>query len=191
MAAGETVLDLGSGAGNDAFIARHEVGSDGRVIGVDMTPEMIDQGSDQRLQARLRQCRVPARRDRADARRDRQRRRRDLQLRPEPRARQGRAPLPRCSACCDPEAGSASPTSWRPGSCRRRCRTPQDSMSAVLPERCPRPTTSPCSVRSASSVFASPRRSRSRCPTTPSLRTWTRRRSRPFAPRASSSRASR
>jgi cyclopropane-fatty-acyl-phospholipid synthase len=38
---GETVLDLGSGAGNDAFIARHEVGPEGRVIGVDMTPEMI------------------------------------------------------------------------------------------------------------------------------------------------------
>ena len=38
---GETVLDLGSGAGNDAFIARHEVGPGGRVIGVDMTPEMI------------------------------------------------------------------------------------------------------------------------------------------------------
>jgi arsenite methyltransferase len=38
---GQTVLDLGSGAGNDAFIARHEVGSEGRVIGVDMTPEMI------------------------------------------------------------------------------------------------------------------------------------------------------
>ena len=35
------MLDLGSGAGNDAFIARHEVGSEGRVIGVDMTPEMI------------------------------------------------------------------------------------------------------------------------------------------------------
>ena len=41
LAAGETVLDLGSGAGNDAFIARHEVGAEGRVIGVDMTPEMI------------------------------------------------------------------------------------------------------------------------------------------------------
>jgi SAM-dependent methyltransferase len=41
LAAGETVLDLGSGAGNDAFIARHEVGPGGRVIGVDMTPEMI------------------------------------------------------------------------------------------------------------------------------------------------------
>jgi SAM-dependent methyltransferase len=38
---GETVLDLGSGAGNDVFIARHEVGAEGRVIGVDMTPEMI------------------------------------------------------------------------------------------------------------------------------------------------------
>jgi arsenite methyltransferase len=38
---GETVLDLGSGAGNDVFIARHEVGPEGRVIGVDMTPEMV------------------------------------------------------------------------------------------------------------------------------------------------------
>lgn len=38
---GEVVLDLGSGAGNDCFVARHEVGPTGRVIGVDMTPEMI------------------------------------------------------------------------------------------------------------------------------------------------------
>lgn len=38
---GETVLDLGSGAGNDVFIARHEVGPEGRVIGVDMTPDMV------------------------------------------------------------------------------------------------------------------------------------------------------
>ncbi|MDA8250745.1 MAG: arsenite methyltransferase [Rhodospirillales bacterium] len=38
---GETVLDLGSGAGNDVFIARHEVGAEGFVIGVDMTPDMI------------------------------------------------------------------------------------------------------------------------------------------------------
>lgn len=38
---GETVLDLGSGAGFDAFIAARTVGSEGRVIGVDMTPEMI------------------------------------------------------------------------------------------------------------------------------------------------------
>ena len=38
---GDTVLDLGSGAGNDCFVARHETGADGRVIGVDFTPEMI------------------------------------------------------------------------------------------------------------------------------------------------------
>src|SRR5512144_1700921 len=38
---GDVVLDLGSGAGVDAFIARRIVGEQGRVIGVDMTPEMI------------------------------------------------------------------------------------------------------------------------------------------------------
>src|SRR5512139_339796 len=38
---GETVLDLGSGAGFDAFLAAREVGSNGRVIGVDMTEEML------------------------------------------------------------------------------------------------------------------------------------------------------
>ena len=38
---GETVLDLGSGAGLDAFLAAREVGESGRVIGVDMTPEML------------------------------------------------------------------------------------------------------------------------------------------------------
>ena len=40
---GETVLDLGSGAGFDCFLAAQRVGKEGRVIGVDMTPEMIDQ----------------------------------------------------------------------------------------------------------------------------------------------------
>jgi len=39
---GETVLDLGSGAGFDCFLAAREVGDEGRVIGVDMTPEMIE-----------------------------------------------------------------------------------------------------------------------------------------------------
>lgn len=38
---GETVLDLGSGAGFDAFLAARAVGPSGRVIGVDMTPEML------------------------------------------------------------------------------------------------------------------------------------------------------
>jgi arsenite methyltransferase len=40
--AGETVLDLGSGPGLDCFLASRVVGRKGRVIGVDMTPEMID-----------------------------------------------------------------------------------------------------------------------------------------------------
>jgi ubiquinone/menaquinone biosynthesis C-methylase UbiE len=39
---GETVLDLGSGAGVDCFLAADKVGENGRVIGVDMTPEMIE-----------------------------------------------------------------------------------------------------------------------------------------------------
>ena len=38
---GETVLDLGSGAGFDAFLAAKAVGESGKVIGVDMTPEMV------------------------------------------------------------------------------------------------------------------------------------------------------
>lgn len=41
LQAGETVLDLGSGGGFDCFLAGRAVGDAGRVIGVDMTPEMI------------------------------------------------------------------------------------------------------------------------------------------------------
>ncbi|MBZ0203438.1 MAG: arsenite methyltransferase [Ignavibacteria bacterium] len=40
--AGDTVVDLGSGAGNDCFVARAETGETGRVIGIDMTPAMIE-----------------------------------------------------------------------------------------------------------------------------------------------------
>ncbi|MDO9536341.1 MAG: arsenite methyltransferase [Bacillota bacterium] len=39
---GETVLDLGSGAGIDCFLAAAKVGPEGKVIGVDMTPEMVE-----------------------------------------------------------------------------------------------------------------------------------------------------
>ncbi|QED36655.1 arsenite methyltransferase [Antarcticibacterium arcticum] len=38
---GDTVIDLGSGAGNDCFIARHEAGETGKVIGIDFTEDMI------------------------------------------------------------------------------------------------------------------------------------------------------
>lgn len=42
LRAGEVVLDLGSGAGFDAFLAARAVGASGRVIGVDMTAEMVE-----------------------------------------------------------------------------------------------------------------------------------------------------
>lgn len=43
---GDTVVDLGSGAGNDVFIARSIVGEEGKVIGIDMTEEMIGKAND-------------------------------------------------------------------------------------------------------------------------------------------------
>jgi SAM-dependent methyltransferase len=43
---GEIVLDLGSGAGLDAFMAAEAVGESGRVIGVDMTPEMVQKAKE-------------------------------------------------------------------------------------------------------------------------------------------------
>ncbi len=46
LAPGETVLDLGSGAGFDCFLAAKRVGSAGCVIGVDMTPEMVAKARD-------------------------------------------------------------------------------------------------------------------------------------------------
>ncbi|MFC7045554.1 arsenite methyltransferase [Halobacteriaceae archaeon GCM10025711] len=42
LSAGDTVVDLGSGGGFDCFLAAREVGPSGRVIGVDMTPEMVE-----------------------------------------------------------------------------------------------------------------------------------------------------
>ncbi|MEY4703522.1 MAG: hypothetical protein RIR96_1419 [Bacteroidota bacterium] len=39
---GNVVIDLGSGAGNDCFVARHETGETGKVIGIDFTPAMIE-----------------------------------------------------------------------------------------------------------------------------------------------------
>lgn len=42
ISGGETILDLGSGGGIDCFLAAQKTGASGRVIGVDMTPEMIE-----------------------------------------------------------------------------------------------------------------------------------------------------
>ena len=46
LAPGEIVLDLGSGGGFDCFLAAKKVGGEGRVIGVDMTPEMLSKARD-------------------------------------------------------------------------------------------------------------------------------------------------
>lgn len=46
LRAGETVVDLGSGGGFDCFLAAVEVGEQGHVIGVDMTPDMISKARD-------------------------------------------------------------------------------------------------------------------------------------------------
>ena len=43
---GDTVVDLGSGAGNDVFVARAIVGEEGKVIGLDFTQEMIDKAKE-------------------------------------------------------------------------------------------------------------------------------------------------
>ncbi|MBK8480678.1 MAG: arsenite methyltransferase [Proteobacteria bacterium] len=54
LRAGETVLDLGAGGGFDCFLAAKKVGARGRVIGVDMTPEMV-----QKARANARKAEVP------------------------------------------------------------------------------------------------------------------------------------
>ena len=50
---GEIVLDLGSGGGVDCFNAAHAVGNNGRVIGVDMTPEMLIKSRENAAKAKL------------------------------------------------------------------------------------------------------------------------------------------
>jgi arsenite methyltransferase len=45
LAAGERVVDVGSGAGFDSFVAAAQVGPTGQVVGVDMTPEMLEKAT--------------------------------------------------------------------------------------------------------------------------------------------------
>lgn len=56
---GETVLDLGSGAGADVLISALRVGAGGKVIGLDMTDEMLELARPQRRCGRGRERRVP------------------------------------------------------------------------------------------------------------------------------------
>ena len=86
---GETVLDLGSGAGFDCFLAARRVGERGRVIGVDMTPRDAGPGPGERPAGRLHECRVPPGRDREPAGGGRLGGPAHLQLRDQPVGRQG------------------------------------------------------------------------------------------------------
>ena len=86
---GDTVLDLGSGSGTDAFVAAHLTGPTGRVIGVDMTDAQLAKA--RRLRGGLGLEHVQFVQGLIEARPStRERRRRDLQRRGQPRARQGR-----------------------------------------------------------------------------------------------------
>ena len=55
---GEVVVDLGSGGGLDVFLAAKMVGPEGRAIGIDMTPAMIERATSERRGRRIYQCRV-------------------------------------------------------------------------------------------------------------------------------------
>ena len=88
--AGDTVLDLGSGAGFDCFLASAKVGPTGRVIGVDMTEEMVARARDNAAKGGYRERGISARRDREAPRRGRQRRCDHLQLRHQSGAEQGK-----------------------------------------------------------------------------------------------------
>ena len=82
---GQTVLDLGSGGGLDCFLAARKVGETGRVIGVDMTPEMIERSRGRPPSTQCAERRVPPGISRELAGRVGHRRRCHLELRHQPR----------------------------------------------------------------------------------------------------------
>lgn len=58
IGAGERVVDIGSGGGFDTFIAARQVGAEGRVIGVDMTREMVERATDAAAELGLEQVEI-------------------------------------------------------------------------------------------------------------------------------------
>ena len=129
---GETVLDLGSGAGFDAFLAARQVGADGARHRRRHDPRHDLQGARQRGQGRLRQRRVPPRRDRAPAGGRRHGRRHHLQLRHQPVAGQGPGVprrLPRAEARRPP--GHLRHRHHRPAAARRCSRKSPSTPACV------------------------------------------------------------
>ena len=171
---GDVVLDLGSGAGRDVFLAAQKVGSKGKAIGVDMTPEMLRLARRNAGEVpegdRPRQRGVPQRAHREAARRRRDGGRGDLQLRHQPldgqaaglprgapRAEARRADdrlghRPRARAAGEAEGGRAAST------------------PPASPARCCGATTWPRSARPASRPWRSSPTSGARRPTSAATR---------------------
>ena len=95
---GEVVVDLGSGGGLDVFLASKMVGPEGRAIGIDMTPAMIERARANAAGGRIHQRRVLPVHHRPDSAARCLGRLRHLQLRHQSRARQARR-LPRDRPC--------------------------------------------------------------------------------------------
>ena len=104
LKAGETVLDLGSGGGIDCFLAARKVGPEGRVIGVDMTPEMIRLARENAKKSGLKNVEFRLGDDREPAGGGRHGRRGHLQLRHQPLAPTRSACSARSTACSSPAA---------------------------------------------------------------------------------------
>ena len=107
---GETVLDLGSGAGADVLISARRVGPTGRAIGLDMTDEMLELARANAAAAGVDERRVPQGLHRGHPAPRRLRRRRHLQLRDQPLRPTSAWCSPRPRACCGPAGASPSPT---------------------------------------------------------------------------------
>ena len=166
---GEIVLDLGSGAGADVLISARRVGPTGRVIGLDMTDEMLELARANAAQAGVKNVEFVKGYIEEMPLDDETRRRRHLQLRDQPLRRQ--APRDRRSGPCPTAGAAASPSrtssptrtwttrrapTWRPG----RDAWPAPSPSASFARRSRTPVSRRSrSRRPTASTSTRPRRS--------------------------------
>ena len=107
---GETVLDLGSGAGADVLISARRVGPTGKAIGLDMTDEMLELARANAAEAGVENVEFVKGYIEDIPLADDTRRRRDLELRDQPLRRQAQGARARPRACCAPAAASRSRT---------------------------------------------------------------------------------
>ena len=107
---GETVLDLGSGAGADVLISARRVGPTGKAIGLDMTDEMLELARANAAEAGVENVEFLKGYIEDIPLPDASRRRRHLELRDQPLRPTSAGSSPRPRACCGPAGASRSPT---------------------------------------------------------------------------------